>query len=109
MFESAGIITIEGSRIIEPGKITEFHYTIMKPSPETLERVEAKPNLSGQMEKEGEIHTYQFAFSSGHIYSNELVTGSYMTSDDSTGKFTAGLNINLLKGALPVLKGIVYN
>ena len=91
--------------IIQPESILEFSYGIKRPPDWFLKDAPEKINLNGGSEKVLDVVIcIQFAFPDGTIYSNRFRSGSCSFGKSSEGYKIEGVNMDLLKDALPVLK-----
>jgi len=95
---------VQGASVINPGSIVEFSYKAKSPPKEFMKDVPEIINSDGVPEKKVNIKvSIQFAFPDGKIYSNWFTSGSYMVSENSISESVRGVNLNLLKGPLPIL------
>jgi len=90
--------------IVNPGKIVEFSYSAKDPPNAFLEGAFESLSPSGEHEKTVDIVVFiQFAFPDGKIFSNFFKAGSYSVGNNTKSQGIYGVNLDLLKSALPVL------
>jgi hypothetical protein len=96
---------LRAESIINPGSIVEFSYVPKDPPEEFLKDAPELTNVDGELERTVDIIVFiQFAFPDGKVFSNWFKSGSYALAGSSKSHQVAGVNLDLLHSALPVLR-----